>query len=145
MNQMMPTTDFVAAIPTMTRSEKLLHWASLIRKADPRRPFLIYHRLEHAPRVLLDGMQVDPHDAFSLAARDPILRDAGLGANKDADMVTIGDTMNFFELKQEELHEFSCDCGGAILNDDMARRIENIAHGRSHSGGLGYVREFLRF
>jgi hypothetical protein len=35
--------------------------------------------------------------------------------------------MHFFELSQHELHEFSCDCGGVITNDEMAKRINTLA------------------
>jgi hypothetical protein len=44
---------------------------------------------------------------------------------------TVQGAMNFFELTQDELHEFSCDCGGRISNSMMADRITAIAEGQS--------------
>ncbi len=35
--------------------------------------------------------------------------------------------LRFFELSKNDLHEFSCDCGGVIRNDTMADRIEAVA------------------
>lgn len=147
MNKMVSTADLerevVSAVPTMTRTEKLLRWAELIRKADPNQPFRLMSNLEHCHPLDLMHTVCHHATAFALAARDPILQDAGLVGKVLPPKVTVGEVMNFFELKQEELHEFSCDCGGAITNTDMANRIENIAHGRS-DGPLGYVRNLFR-
>jgi RimJ/RimL family protein N-acetyltransferase len=58
--------------------------------------------------------------ALGAAVRDPEFQKQGIGT-------TIHDVMKFFGLTQQQLHEFSCDCGGAISNDQQARRIEGLA------------------
>lgn len=110
----------VSHVATMTRQEKLLRWAKLVRKA----PFQmqLYHLLENEPLDKLDRMHCHTGTAFALAVADPIFRDAGL---KDG---YIGGIMRFFELSKNELHEFSCNCGGDIDNARMAARIEAIAY-----------------
>jgi hypothetical protein len=102
----------------MTRRAKLMRWAMIVRKAKD--PFVIFHNLEHYPQVQLAGIY-HPGSAFAAAAADPILKDAGLQGE------TALDAMQFFELSQHELHEFSCNCGGVISNGEMANRIERIA------------------
>lgn len=105
----------------MTRKEKLLHWAELVRKA-PRQLFL-FDGLEHwSPRDLRNPMLIGSNrTAFSAAASDEKFREAGL---KDH---TPAAAMEFFELSQQDLHEFSCNCGGLISNEEMANRIQRLA------------------
>lgn len=141
MNQMVSTAEIergIALATTMTRRAKLARWATIIRQAE--HPFRLYHRLEHYRQDQLDHIIVDQFSAFGLATRDPILRDAGLVGSQVTGLTTIGDTMRFFELTKEELHEFSCDCGGEISNAKMADGIEKIAGGQGGSGPLAYVR-----
>jgi hypothetical protein len=69
--------------------------------------------------------------AFGIAMMDPVFSDLGLkGAPHilpGQETGTIRQAMDFFELTQAQLHEFSCDCGGRIDNEMMATRIEGIA------------------
>lgn len=108
----------VPTILPMTRREKLMHWAGIVRKAN--QTFVIFHGLETIPPARLAPTLAPPGSAFAAAVADPIFQDAGLGK-------TIGDNMTFFELSQADLHEFSCNCGGHISNAQMADRIEAIA------------------
>ncbi len=62
-----------------------------------------------------------------MAGRDPVLQQAGLKADLPGGNVSVGGAQRFFELSKSDLHEFSCDCGGVITNEEMARRVENIA------------------
>jgi hypothetical protein len=129
MNKQLTTQEIDALVSTsaaMTRAEKLLRWAALVR--ETKHNFLIFHRLEY---FTADQLAETSHEysAFAAAAKDPILKDAGLQGD------TAADAMKFFELSQQDLHEFSCDCGGAIDNAAMAARIEAIARGES-SGHL---------
>lgn len=108
----------------MTRREKLRRWADLIRATKGR--LLIFHRLEYwTPGEMCRPVtEFDLHpvpNAFEIALKDPVLQAEGLRGN------SIGDVQHFMQLSKEELHAFSCDCGGAISNEVMADRIERIA------------------
>jgi len=110
----------------MTRREKLLRWAKLVREYS--RQLYLYHRLEYwdsfqlsNPTNLRTVDSMSRQNAFSLAYADPVLAAEGLKGD------SIAGVMGFMELTQAQLHEFSCDCGGAIDNDEMARRIEKLA------------------
>jgi hypothetical protein len=108
-----------AAVPVMTKREKLLRFARIVREAPTQ--FIIFSNLEYKNPVQLS--QCDhPASAFAAAAADKTLQNAGLTGPSAAD------AMRFFELNQDDLHAFSCDCGGVITNEDMARRIERIAN-----------------
>jgi hypothetical protein len=127
--------DLISAVPVapFTRTEKLVHWADLIRKSKARY-MVIFHDLEHWDRRLLTtciadligSMRIPPfgvtRDAFSIAMADPTFQAAGLKPSS-----SLKDIMEFFKLSQEQLHEFSCDCGGEITKTDMAERIEHLA------------------
>lgn len=123
-------TTAVAGTPVMTRTEKLLRWADLIRKS-PTRPTL-HHRVEyissenlHLPYFYSDGSSV-----FGIATVDPKFQEAGLvstGTTNQRGTNSVKDIMKFFGLTQEQLHEFSCNCGGEIDREEMARRVERLA------------------
>jgi hypothetical protein len=110
--------------PPMTRSDKLLQLAELIRHS--RLDFYLFHELEY----YTDGQlmaAIHPRSVFALAASDGPFKDAGLKGASAAN------AMKFFELSQQELHEFSCDCGGGIDNEAMAKRVERLARPVSFS------------
>lgn len=119
--QLSPTqlADVVSAFPVMTKKEKLLRFAQIIRAA--KQPFVIFNGIEYLTLRELDKI-VDPRSAFAAAAADSVLRDAGMPATG-----TAGDAKRFFELTAYELHAFTCNCGGHISNEDMAKRVEWIA------------------
>lgn len=106
----------------MTRRERLTRWADLVRKS--RYELVLYHGLEHLrPRQLSEVIPTRiALSAFTLAVLDPSFNEQGL--SQESNLV---DVMGFFELSQEELHEFSCDCGGYISNRVQADRIERLA------------------
>jgi hypothetical protein len=122
--------DLVSAVPViepkvpMNRKQKLLRWAALVRAS--RESFFIYHNIEYLPQVQLALIDINAQfTAFGMATRDPVFQAEGLGAGAN-----IPEIMKFMEISKEELHEFSCDCGGRITNGMMAERITNIAHNR---------------
>jgi hypothetical protein len=136
--------ELVSAVPLpMTRKEKLLRWAELIRKTDGY--LRLHHRLEHTSAeqravYWIYGPTAQPtgfhnHCAFAVAAADPVFQAQGLkghvaaGLEQHGPMVSVGDVMNFMDLSLEDAHAFSCDCGGQITNADMATRIGAIAEG----------------
>lgn len=112
----------------LTRKEKLLRWAGLVR-AQPQQMYL-FHMLEnwsrealHLPMQKFFGpTNVLVPNVFSLAAADPVFKATGLKAD------SVAASMEFFNLSQEDIHAFSCNCGGFITNHDMAGRIEKMAN-----------------
>jgi len=116
--QLLPEEVALLAKPVMTRREKLMRFAAIVR--SHQRVFGLFRNLEHFSPEQLQQIGIT-NSAFEAAAADPILRDAGLIGEY------VADAQRFFELSQYDLHLFSCDCSGAITNNDMARRIEDIA------------------
>lgn len=128
-------SDTVTAVTTiMSRKEKLQRWADLIRMMGDT-PLALFSNLERWDQEMLDHVYCFPGEshAFGVALCDPILQDAGLvgkpAPGKPPGSASISEVTGFFELSKEELHEFSCDCGGSISNREMASRIEHIANG----------------
>lgn len=123
MNKSLTTEEIAEAVGVclvdrpMTRKEKLSRLADLIRQSNG--DFVIFHRLETYDNYELSRIS-HPYSAFAMAANDPVFQKAGL---KNDDVLS---SMQFFELSRNELHEFSCDCGGAITNKDMASRIDYL-------------------
>jgi hypothetical protein len=111
----------IATTVSLSRREKLLRWANLIRKE--RKGLVLFHNLEHWTKAQLKALLPEgilTASAFTVAADDPVFASLGLGR-------TAADAMKFFELSRAQLHGFSCDCGGVITNEEMARRIERLA------------------
>ncbi len=130
MNRPLTSAELDSMTPgvTMTRRQKLLRLAQVIH-AYPGACH-IFDRLEDYEdneyfEIYHEG------SAFAVALGDKQLRDAGLNADiqlgGSARTVSVGAAKTFFELSRDELHAFSCNCGGAIPNMEMARRIESIA------------------
>lgn len=104
---------------TMTRAQKLQHWANLVRHSS--RPVILFSGLEYMPpgdRKLYAITATDP-TALGVAVNDPLFQEMGLKPGTSLDAV-----LNFFDLSVHQAHAFSCDCGGAITNADQATRIE---------------------
>jgi hypothetical protein len=106
----------------MTKKEKLEHWAELVRKF--KSPLYLFHNLEYYTvrqlRTVYPGCGA--MSAFTLAEKDTTFQNQGLKHGS-----SLADHMKFFSLTQNELHEFSCDCGGHIDNRNMASRIQHVA------------------
>lgn len=117
----------------MSKREKLLHWASLIRAHKSRHGALwLLHNLEDWSPYMLEnpeivfGSRTGEHfanTAFGVAAADEQFKAAGLVGSAPAHI------MKFFELSRADLHEFACNCGGDISNEEQARRVEHLANG----------------
>lgn len=107
-----------SALP-MTKAQKLERFADLISQHGS--PLMLYHLLERLSMHDKNGIRAGEHNsAFSIAVRDPVFQAGGIGE-------TVGSVQRYLELSDYELHEFSCDCGGAISNEDQARRVRDIA------------------
>jgi hypothetical protein len=132
MNKIVDAETILSAVPLekpapqkMTRTEKLMHLASIVRK---RATVHMYHGLEYYREDALDSVidGVGGIGIFGLAASDPILREQGFEGDGRG-RISLRQVMNFFELTQEELHEFSCNCGGERTSAQIANRIERLA------------------
>jgi hypothetical protein len=131
----------------MTKQEKLIKLAHFARWRgrdgglldaiemywSPPKPFFLFHGLEYymPDQLFLIG---HPESIFQAALAVPEFVAAGYKADLEgvptlnvAPMVSVGQAARFFELSQDDLHEFSCNCGGEISNSDMADRIASIA------------------
>jgi hypothetical protein len=123
----MQTVDMktVESAVSLSRREKLLRWAELVRQHMNSTRLL--HGLEYYPAAQLRAeIHPDAGTAFNIAFADSVFKSVGLNGP-----ATVQSAMHFFELSQDELHEFTCDCGGHISNERMAHRITTIAEGRS--------------
>jgi hypothetical protein len=116
--------ETIATTITVSRKDKLLRWARLIRESAT--DLIIYHELEYWPpqrrKESLRAMAPGHQSAFTLAAQDPIF--AAMGLTSDP---SLNDVTKFFELSEEEVHAFSCDCGGHLSREQMATRVEHMA------------------
>ena len=112
----------VSAPAPMTRREKLLRWAGLVRQS--KIALVLYSNLEHWSQDRLEHAVIQKGDAtaFELATADPVFQSQGLASETNLPKL-----MTFFEIGQEELHGFACDCGGMIDRQTMADRIEALA------------------
>jgi hypothetical protein len=102
----------------VTKRQKLMRFANIVRRRA-RYPLYLFNNIEYFDRGQWKYIS-HPASAFALAARDKVLRNAGL---EDS---SVAGAQQFFDLSREELAEFSC-CGGSINNNKMAERIEHIA------------------
>jgi hypothetical protein len=136
MNKIVDAEAILSAVPLekpapqkMTRTEKLMHLASIVRKRE--KTVRIYHRLEYIPaeRLAAPITCVGSETIFGIAAMDPILREQGFVGDENGNIST-RQIMDFFEVTQNELHEFSCDCGGQRTSAQIANAIDRLA-GRS--------------
>jgi hypothetical protein len=131
-----------AAVPVekkkMTREQKLLHWAGLVRGYGS--PLALWHLLEHyqASHLATIPVSYPGFNAFSLVVRDEAFRADGLKADADIDRTPIGTVMGYLELTVDEAHAFSCNCGGSIDSKMIADRIETLA-GKPASGPISRV------
>lgn len=107
-------------VKEMTRVEKLTRWAELLRKCG--HAIYLGDRIEYLSPEARDATEwmCSP---MSVAAADPVLTDAGLKNG------TIGEAKRFFEITDEDVHAFSCNCGGHQTGANMASRIDAIAKG----------------
>jgi hypothetical protein len=119
--------ETIADTVTLSRKDKLLRWARLIRESKV--DLMIYHELEYwnpsQRKTSLRSMAPGHESAFTLAAKDPIF--AAMGLTNDP---SLGDVMKFFEMSTHEVHAFSCDCSGHLSKENMAQRVEHLAASR---------------
>ena len=107
-------------VKVLTKKEKLTRFAELVRKNDG--VCSLYHLLERCDLAtkMATGI-VGSSTAFGIAAADPVFQAGGIGQS-------VSSAQKYLELSDEELHEFSCDCGGMLSNDEQADHIQDIAN-----------------
>lgn len=101
----------------ITRAERLERWAvTLDAKGRERLNSLM--RTEYVAPEALAQVRAD-NSPLSVAAKDPILRVAGL---KDD---TYGEAMRFFDLSEHEVHRIVCYChyGETMSAEEAAHRV----------------------
>lgn len=114
-------TAFPVVEPTpvkMTRRQKLLRFADLIEKSAGT--FALFHLLEYMgdATLMCHGVQ---GSALELVGRDPVFQKDGMKGS------SVLEVKNYLGLSTEELHEFSCNCGGDIGKREMAERVRRLA------------------
>jgi len=108
--------------PVMSRRERLLRWADILKGADQRllQPlkFVEFYAPSERRRLRADQSPLD------LAFADPILRAAGLHGD------SLGEAQAFFGLSDEEAHFLLCDCHwrGQMTGAAAAKRVRAIAN-----------------
>jgi hypothetical protein len=118
-------TADIEQVAALSRRERLQRWADLLSR-DPHRQLKPLSRVEYCAereRALLRA----ENSPISVAAADPVLRDAGLQGD------TLGDAQGFFELSAAEAHYLLCDCHfiGQMEGKAVAQRIRAVAAPRS--------------
>ena len=110
------------AIPIgmMTRAERLERWARMLEQHVG--PILALNGIEYLRCKERRELKGD-HAPMTIAFADPILRDQGLSGE------TLGETMDFFELSNQAVHELFCDCHhrGTMTGSGLAESLREIA------------------
>ena len=126
MNKLVDIDSLATAHPTMTREQKLLRLAVLVRQHPF--PIALNSNLEHiaaeqlpAVTMKFDYLGVNGMTVFALAAADKTFQKHGLPVEAKLD-----DVIKFLGLERAEYHTFACDCGGNISARGMAERIEML-------------------
>jgi hypothetical protein len=111
--------------PTLSRRDRLQRWADLLNR-DPNRRLKALSRVEFYPERERAQLR-DENTPISVAAADPVLREAGLHGD------TLGDAQTFFELSAAEAHYLLCDCHfiGQMDGKGVAQRIKAVAAPKS--------------
>ena len=125
--------EILSAVLIMTKQQKLERWADLIEKCGH---VSMIRNLENWEDEMLNfplSQLYMGHTPFLIAADDPVFREMGL-------INTASSAMRFFNLTKNELHEFTCDCGGQLSGRAMARHIRNMAD----PTWRGWVRNLFR-
>ena len=112
------------AVRTMSRTERIQRWVDLLEGARPAAQ--CDPEIEYMLPADRAGARADD-SPLSVAFADPVFRTEGLAGD------TIGDTMKFFELTENEAHHAFCSCLGGYRMESkvFARRLNDATIGRS--------------
>lgn len=114
----------------MSRREKLERWVTVLEGcgSESLRPF---HDLEFIAARDQNGLRV-ANSPLTVAYRDPLLRQAGLGSDR------FGDGVDFFGLSRRQAHRVLCSCGylGRMRATEVARRIRRLIAPERRRAGL---------
>jgi hypothetical protein len=119
--QILDTALPLHAAPVMSRRERLLRWADILKATDQQvlQPlkFVEFYAPSERRRLRADQSPLD------LAFADPTLRAAGLHGD------SLGEAQAFFGLSDEESHFLLCDCHwrGQMTGAAAAKRIRAVA------------------
>lgn len=120
--QILATATALERPPTLSRRERLLHWAEILKREGPRllQPLKYVEFYAPAERARLRGEQTP----LSIAYADATLRSAGLAGD------TYGQARAFFGLSEAEAHFLLCDCHwrGRMTGEAAAKRVRAVAN-----------------
>ena len=118
--------DVAEVLPTWSRTsplskrERLERWAEALKRENGR-PLKTLFEIEHAPAAERRAIRSDD-SPLSVAFKDQRLREEGLAGD------TVGDAIDFFGLREDELHYMLCYCHhGATMSADLAERRVRLA------------------
>ena len=106
--------------PILTREQRLERWIGLL-EGEPDRKLRSLHEIEHLSPAQRRACRTD-NSPLSVAFSDPILRTAGLQSDR------IGDCMDFFELRDRQMHHAFCSChvGLTLTGMRAAKRLRHL-------------------
>ena len=122
LEQILDRAAVLDAPPPLSRRQRLLRWAEVLKRADRRllQPLKFVEFYAPAERARLRGDQTP----LALAFSDPVLRAAGLRGD------TLGHAQAFFGLSDHEAHFLLCDCHwhGRMTGGAASRRVRAVAN-----------------
>lgn len=120
--QILVNATALDARPSLSRRERLLRWAELLKQQDRRllQPLKFVEFYAPPERRRLRGDQTP----LAVAYADPTLRAAGLAGD------TLGHAQAFFGLSDDEAHFLVCDCHwhGRMTGGAVSRRVRAVAN-----------------
>lgn len=120
--QILAAATLLEPRPRLTRRERLMRWAEVLKREDWRllQPLRFMEFYAPAERGRLRGDQTPLAPAFA----DPALRADGLGGDR------LSDAQAYFELSDREAHFLLCDCHwrGHMTGRAAARRVRAVAN-----------------
>lgn len=121
-DQLLANATPVEAPSRLSRRERLLRWAELLKREDWRllQPLKFMEFYAPAERARLRGDQTP----LALAFADPVLREDGLKGDR------LGQVQAYFRLSEREAHFLLCDCHwrGQMTGRTAARRVRAVAN-----------------
>lgn len=108
----------------MDKAERLRRWADLLEKHEDR--IVPLPGIEYMTPEARHNLTGD-HYPMTVAFADPVFRSLGLKSNR------LGDTMEFFDITDEDAHNLMCEC--VNTGASIAARLRHYAR-TGVSGGL---------
>lgn len=121
LEQILAHATVLEAPRRLSRRERLLRWAELLRREDWKllQPLRFVEFYAPSERGRLRGEQTP----LAIAFADPVLREDGLSGDR------LGDIEAYFGLSEREAHFLLCDCHwhGQMTGRAAAKRVRAVA------------------